>query len=888
MKRDAIKLGQDGISLEAREVPAGLDPTFGNNGTSIFGDDNSSSPTVYQSTADGRILTVTSNYMSDDGNAAGKLSIMRLLENGQRDTSYTGTGKMGLDAILKSKRSQQSQNNPTGFYSVLNDSLVAAPGGKWYLVVNYVQYEQFSTRPEPHNGAADLSIPTTPTIYTRQILRLNNDGTLDTTFADGGVATTELPFTDVSHSTEYGVTTGPDGSIYLLRSNLNYPVTLPAANSTTSGTATRFDERVSIAGMTASSTESTQIANPILFPDMRPLPIDAVFTVTKLRPDGTVDTSFGTNGSKEINSGLKVSAFSSFTPNVQVLANGSMILSGLASMTIDEQETMQAYIVKINADGSRDTSYGTNGQVVWPTIAGLTERMLNPSLNGRGTSPPVFIGHAGAPTSTSLPPRYLPENVAEFVTPSINYMSTLRPQADGTVLGVLSADPYFNDGMGKAYAFRVLANGQLDRNFGGDGLVEITSNYFLSTSYNTIGQVELMNAPGGGYLLAGNTAAGYAFQKLTATGATDTSFGRGGLAVLSAPFYIYGPPYNQTPNKPSGGAYGRFQFDSEDRLLIGGYLDKNFGTPSSNPVFQAFFTRIDLDAPTPELPSAPTPTPLTISDPITEQLGGSSFGELSADFDGDGTLDTIRYERNRVGGVESRLSIISGATGKVIVSNFRPYEESYMGGLVLAAGDVDGDGKAELVVSPDVGGAARIQVFKLEAGNLRQVENFFGIEDVDFRGGARVAVSDLNGDGKADLIVSAGPGGGPRIAVYDGATMGLVADPRKLMADFFAYSGLDNINLRNGVNIATADVNGDNVGDLVIGAGQGGGPRLTVLNGAVLGKDGFEKARSTPLEDTFLGDDTSSRDGIAIFQNPNSLDELVIVNRANNTRFNRG
>src|SRR5207302_1867952 len=89
-----------------------------------------------------------------------------------------------------------------------------------------------------------------------------------------------------------------------------------------------------------------------------------------------------------------------------------------------------------------------------------------------------------------------------------------------------------------------------------------------------------------------------------------------------------------------------------------------------------------------------------------------------------------------------------------------------------------------------------------------------------FTGGVRVATGDVNGDGVEDIITAAGSGGGPHVKVFDGAT-------GKLIRSFFAYDP----GMTLGICVASADVNHDFYDDIVIGAGAGGGPHVQVFSG---------------------------------------------------------
>ncbi len=210
---------------------------------------------------------------------------------------------------------------------------------------------------------------------------------------------------------------------------------------------------------------------------------------------------------------------------------------------------------------------------------------------------------------------------------------------------------------------------------------------------------------------------------------------------------------------------------------------------------------------------------------------GGSVRTTTADLNGDQTPDLVFVAG---AGAGSQIRAIDGKTGADLGGLFSAFEAGYTGGLFVATADLDGDGQQDVIVSPDRGGGGRVTAFSYANGTPRVLANFFGIEDASFRGGARVAAADVNGDGKPEIIVAAGFGGGPRVAVFDGRT--LAGTPRKLVNDFYAFDGVDLDGLRNGIYVAAGDLNGDGKAEVVFGGGPGGGPRVLALDGAQLAR----------------------------------------------------
>ena len=243
----------------------------------------------------------------------------------------------------------------------------------------------------------------------------------------------------------------------------------------------------------------------------------------------------------------------------------------------------------------------------------------------------------------------------------------------------------------------------------------------------------------------------------------------------------------------------------------------------------------------------------------------------SADFNGDGVDDIV--VGSGVGG-GPRVRIFDGATltaaSPTIIADFFAYESTFRGGVNVAAGDVTGDGLPEVIAGAGVGGGPRVRVITLanaqasaNTGNTAAATNdFFAYEDT-FRGGVTVAVGELTGDSRADIVAGSGVGGGPRVRVFDATVVAAGSSTPAALSDFFAYDQA----FRSGVNVGTGTVLGDGTRSVLTGVGTGGGPDVRVFTST-----GTQKAQ-------FFGYDSALRGGVRVAAadfGANGTDELLI------------
>lgn len=163
-----------------------------------------------------------------------------------------------------------------------------------------------------------------------------------------------------------------------------------------------------------------------------------------------------------------------------------------------------------------------------------------------------------------------------------------------------------------------------------------------------------------------------------------------------------------------------------------------------------------------------------------------------ADVNRDGAMDIVTIPAAT--GIPTEVKIFTVA-GAQLRSQIFPFGRDARTGGSVAVGDLLGDGAPALVIGSGRGRAADVRVFTVDGVSRGKPIRPYG---ASFRGGIDVAVGDLDGDGRAEIVTGAGPGGGPHVRVFNG-------NGTSRGKGWFAYKQ----KLRGGVRVAVADLDQD-------------------------------------------------------------------------------
>ncbi|MGH2813310.1 MAG: PQQ-dependent sugar dehydrogenase [Actinomycetota bacterium] len=189
--------------------------------------------------------------------------------------------------------------------------------------------------------------------------------------------------------------------------------------------------------------------------------------------------------------------------------------------------------------------------------------------------------------------------------------------------------------------------------------------------------------------------------------------------------------------------------------------------------------------------------------------GGVYVG--TGDLDGDG-CDEIITGAGAGGGPHLKVFRANGS----LLAQRMAYATAFTGGVRVAAGDVDGDGRDEVITGPGPGGGPHVRVFDLTGNSLVERLGFMAY-DTAFLGGIFVTSENVTGTSRHEIITGADQGGGPHVKIWSGS---------RTVDQFMAY----NIAFRGGARVGTANVDGDGYRELITGAGPGGGPHVRIFD----------------------------------------------------------
>ena len=176
-------------------------------------------------------------------------------------------------------------------------------------------------------------------------------------------------------------------------------------------------------------------------------------------------------------------------------------------------------------------------------------------------------------------------------------------------------------------------------------------------------------------------------------------------------------------------------------------------------------------------------------------------------------------------GLVGSASFRSPVSDTGVVIDWPAYNQLSSGQTHPAAGDLDGDGRDELVVGFGRGGGGWIAVFEDRQtgyGQPRWLRVSWPTYN-EANGTVYPAVGDIDGDGRAEIVVGFGEGGNGWLEVFDDASAGF-----KSLG--WIRSTWESYNTANGsAHPAVGDIDADGRPEIVVGFGQGGAGWIEIL-----------------------------------------------------------
>lgn len=532
-----------------------LDTTFSGDGIFLLNNSNSDNLNAVAIQADGKIVAV------GQSNSSSEAYIIRLNTNGTLDTTFSGDGIFEISGagIALSVALQTDAKIVIGSRGLSGESIIIRLNTNGALDTTFDTDGIVSLSPnhyEPYGLAIQsngrIVVAGTSSIFAGgdiSTVRLLTSGALDTSFDTDGIAVT---------------------SVY-------------AGDSEARSLAIQTDGKIVVGGGPGANGSETEAA------------------IVRYNSDGSLDASFDGDGIKLSN--LNIGSGDKYFNDLAVQTDGKILAIGdttysVASLFVIEDFT----ILRLNSDGSFDTSFDGNGiarsqwceqgsdfalQTDGKIVAiGSQERSSNPNDNAVCTQ---RFNDDGA-VDTSLNSAAGDGTMKQTVLSAQEFTSVeaIAGLPNGKIL-VAGWGEVPNQSYNTAKLMRLNANGTLDTSFMDEGIFEFT-NSSTSTFFN-----DLKILADGSFLVVGEAGipVGGIVAKFTSAGILDTSFSSDGIFTSNAISRIYGVAV-QTDGKIIGcGSNGSGLAPRNGKIVrisATGTLEtdvfSNFGNANSNEIFE--------------------------------------------------------------------------------------------------------------------------------------------------------------------------------------------------------------------------------------------------------------------------------------------------------------
>ncbi len=340
---------------------------------------------------DGKL--VIAGYSFDDVTGTVDFSIARLNPDGHLDSSFNGTGKAVVPVgsqgdwaysvtlqtdgkILLAGESYAGTESDYDFSVVrlnTDGSLDTSFNGTGRAIVSVGSFGDYaySTKVQADGKIVLGGYSETPEGRRFSLVRFNSDGSLDSSFNGSG----KVIIPAIGSSNEaYSMAIQPDGQIILAGSSLNFDTgnwDFSVVRLNTDGTLdTTFNgDGKSTIPVGSDADESFSVAlqtdgKIVMGGHSISANGDYDFSIVRLNPDGTLDTSFNQSGKLTVSIG----AGDDRAESIHIQADGKIVLAGFSNDPITGEPDHS--LIRLNGDGSLDTSFNGTGKLIMSTSTG--------------------------------------------------------------------------------------------------------------------------------------------------------------------------------------------------------------------------------------------------------------------------------------------------------------------------------------------------------------------------------------------------------------------------------------------------------------------------------------------------------------------------------------